>query len=126
MNVGEGRIPPLRTLPKIVEAQLFNRVRLALLRQGSPLRLPLHGLRGVDVILERHRWLAVDRFRNDMPILAVTDFETADRSDLHLPINCRLHLYHYHAGLVSGVIVTAIEAALERQANREQDDARGE
>lgn len=126
MNFREGRIPPLRTLPKIVEAQLFNRVRLALLRQGSPLRLPLHGLRGVDVILERHRWLAVDRFRNDMPILAVTDFETTDRSDLHLPINCCLHLYHYHAGLVSGVIVTAIETALERQAGHGKDDARGE
>ncbi len=118
MEFQAREIPPIRTVPKIVEARRFNRVRLALLRLGSPLRLQLSGLRGVDVILSRHMWLSVDRVQNDLPIMALTDFATANRFSLHEPVPCHVHLYHNHAGLVMSLIMEAIDQGLEERLSR--------
>lgn len=115
MRFRDREILPIRTIPKTIEAQRFNRARLALLRLGSPLRLRLSGLRGVDVILDHRIWLSVDRIQNDLPIMALTDFATANRSDLHTPVSCHLHLYHYHAGLVMSLIMDALDQALEER-----------
>lgn len=115
MEFQDREIPPLRTVPKTVEARRFNRARLALLRLGSPLRLQLSGLRGVDLILSHRMWLSVDRIQNDLPIMALTDFATDNRSSLHEPVSCHVHLYHYHAGLVMSLIMDAMDQALEER-----------
>lgn len=112
MGFQDRRVTLLRSLPKVVPAQQFNRVRLALLRLGSPLRVQLDGLRGVDLILDHRIWLSVDRFHNDLPILALTDFDTLGRSGLHLPVSCHLHLYQFHAGLVISPVLEALDRVL--------------
>lgn len=103
--------PPLRVLPKSIGAADYNRVRLALLRLGNPLRvsLPHHG--GVDIILQRDSWVAVNNYINDLPLLAWREFNVEGRSGLHEPIECRLYFYHIQAGLIMG---TALEALSER------------
>jgi len=99
-------LPPLRVLPKVIEATTFNMARLALRRVANPLRMRLVGHRGLDVILSEDLWLCVDTCSADLPILAWRDFDVHRREALHAPIECRLYLYHLHAGLIMG---TALE-----------------
>jgi hypothetical protein len=108
-------IPPLRTLPKLIDAKRYNCVQLALLRLGSPLRLRLPDVPATDVILNRRTWLAVDSGRDDLPVLAWTGFQNGGRSNLHLPVACQLHLYHYNAGLLMGIIGDAMDRVLTQR-----------
>lgn len=98
-------LPVLRLRPGSVDAERYNRVRLALRRLEAPLRIVLPKLRSLDFILEDEMWAIVDRDLNDMPVVAWTDFE--QRSTLHLPVPCTLRYYHAHADAV-------IETALQR------------
>jgi hypothetical protein len=102
----EFDLPPLRILPKNIEASTFNSVRLALKRGANPLRMSLVGHRGLDVVLHDDRWWCVDTVHGDVPILVWRDFAAQRRAALHRPIECRLYLYHLHAGLIMG---TALE-----------------
>lgn len=104
-------LPPLRTLPKTIEAVCYNRVRLALCRFGRPLRVEL-GRPALVVVLDDGCWLGLAAWDERFPMLAWTDFETRGRSALHLPVMCRLHLYHIHAGLMMGPAVEALSAQL--------------
>lgn len=104
---------PIRTLPKVMQAVYYNRARLALLRLGNPLRLELPGLHGIDVILDDSAWMAVDRNQIDMPLLAWTDFDARRRSALHQPVSCRLHLYHFHAGLLMSDVLDNLEYVID-------------
>lgn len=52
----------------LMAAATYNRIRLALLRLGSPLRLPLTGLRTLEMVLEKDAWVCVDASLNDHPI----------------------------------------------------------
>lgn len=106
-------IIPIRTLPKVMQAGYYNRARLALLRLGNPLRLELTGLHGIDVIMDDHAWMAVDRNQIDMPLLAWTDFDCGRRAGLHQPVACRMHLYHFHAGLLMSDVLDNLEIAIE-------------
>lgn len=94
--------PPMRIFPKVIEAATFNQARLALLRVDNPLRVSLKGHRCLDVILSQEQWLCVDSCNNDQPIMAWREFEVQHRDALHQPINCKLYLYHTHAGLIMG------------------------
>lgn len=102
----------LHTLPKTIEAACYNRVRLALLRRGRPLRVAVPNHRGLEMILDDRHWLCVDSFQNDQPILGWDEFETAGRAALHAPVSCRLCFYHVHAGLVMGSVLDALQQAL--------------
>lgn len=93
-----NELPILRSRPIAVEAERFNRVRLALRRLNSPLRIELPKLRSLDFILENNLWAIVDRDLNDIPVVAWTDF--ARRSSLHRPVSCMLRYYHAHADAV--------------------------
>jgi hypothetical protein len=93
---------PLRIMPKVIEAATFNLARLALLRVANPLRVSLTDHRCLDIILDQQQWLCVDGCSEDQPILAWREFDMRHRDALHQPINCKLHLYHVHAGLVMG------------------------
>lgn len=104
-------LPPLRTLTKTIEAVCYNRVRLALCRLGRPLRVEL-GRPALVMLLDDGCWLALAAWDERLPMLEWTDFETRGRSALHLPIRCRLHLYHIHAGLMMGTALEVLSARL--------------
>ena len=93
---------PQRIMPKQIEAACYNRVRLAQLRLGKPLRVELTQHRGLEVILYDDCWLCVDSFAGDQYVLAWREFQIHARENLYEPIACQLHLYHHCAGLVMG------------------------
>jgi hypothetical protein len=106
------KIPPLRSLPRHLEAPYYNRVRLALMRLGRPLRVVLPQHRGLEAILDDDAWVCVDATRGDLPVLAWRAFGATGRVSLHEPIDCRLDLYHWHAGLIMGTALDALDSAL--------------
>jgi len=103
-------VPRLRSDRTAIEATRFNLVRLALLRLGGPIRLSLPGLRGMDLVVDRERWVCVDRGLYDLPILAWTDFSV--RHGLHTPVDCRRHYYHIHADLISETVLSTMTTLL--------------
>ena len=103
-------VPRLRTDQTSIEAARFNLVRLGLLRLGGPIRLPLSGLRGMDLVIDRDRWVCVDRALYDLPILAWTDFSS--RHELHAPVTCLRHFYHVNADLISETVLSTMTILL--------------
>lgn len=97
-------VQPLRTVPKLIEAETYNTVRLALRRLGTPLVIQPRGLRAVEMLLEPQRWVCVDDLGNGLPLLEWTEFAVTDRA-LHEPVACRLRLYHVHAGLLLSAVL---------------------
>lgn len=83
-----------------VDAQYFNKIRLALRRLPGPIRLQLRELQHIDMIIDDDSWACVDSSLNDLPIAAWTDFQTKGRDNLHEPIECKLSYYHYQAAMV--------------------------
>jgi len=108
-------VPKLRSERTVIDANRFNQVRLALLRLGSPLRIPLTGLRGMDIIVDGKAWVCVDRTLYDLPVLAWTDFEYVERPGLHDPVTCLLHYYHVHADLITETVLATLVQALGAQ-----------
>ncbi len=111
-------IPPLRIMPKRIEAACYNRVRLALLRLDNPLRLTLTQHRGLEVILYDDNWVCVDGFADDQLVLAWRAFQTHGRDNLFEPIACDLWLYHHCAGLIMGSALDDLQQAIERRLER--------
>ncbi len=105
-------VPPMRSFPKTIAARYYNRVRLALLRLGNPLRVPMNALGQADIILSDEEWRCVDRSRDDLPLLAWTDFQVQGRDALHEPVSCTLRLYHSHAGILMGRALPALDETL--------------
>ncbi len=103
-------VPRLRTDQTSIEAARFNLVRLGLLRLGGPIRLSLPGLRGMDLVIDRDRWVCVDRALYDLPILAWTDF--SPRHELHAPVACLRHYYHINADLISETVLSTMTTLL--------------
>lgn len=103
----------LRVLPKVIEATTFNQARLALLRIGKPLRVSLKDHRCLDVILSQEQWLCVDSCNADQPIMAWREFDMQHRNELHKPIDCKLYLYHMHAGLIMGTARDSLTQVLK-------------
>lgn len=106
-----GELVPLRTLPKTLDAACYNRVRLALLRLDNPLRVELPRLR-VEMRLDDTAWLCYRPYESHLPLLAWTAFETRNRA-LHEPVPCKLHLYHFHAGLLMSVVLSDLNTVLD-------------
>ncbi len=102
----------LRTMPKTIEAPVYNHVRLALRRLGSPLRVEVPGHRGLEIILESRVWMCVDANAEDQPVMAWLNFDNRGRDNLQAPVGCTLELYHYCAGLVMGTALAALDDAL--------------
>lgn len=110
-----GRRPVMRALPKTIAARDYNRVRLALLRLGCPLRIPLPGLDHTDMLLDRDEWLCIDRRHGQQPLMAWTDFQAAERAALHAPIRCTVELYHSHAGVLLGTALKSLQNELAQR-----------
>jgi hypothetical protein len=103
---------PLRVMPKAIPAACYNRVRLALIRLGKPLRIELTRHRGLEMVLDDAAWICVDGLAEDQLILAWRAF-AGGRDNLAEPVACELFLYHHCAGLVMGSALTDLEQALE-------------
>ncbi len=98
-------VPAMARARTAIAPQRYTRVRLALRRLENPLRLALPGMRGLDVLLEDHVWLCVDRTLDDLPIIAWLDFEAGAERPLHEPVPCRVQFYHFHAqGIMDAVL----------------------
>lgn len=108
--------PVLRIKPETIAAADYNRIRLALLRhtRPTPLHIPLSTHRCLEGILDAKAWVCIDNCQNRIPILAWTDFETRQRTALNAPVQCRLRMYHQHAGLLMGKVLEAMATALSR------------
>ncbi|OGT22222.1 MAG: hypothetical protein A2V90_04840 [Gammaproteobacteria bacterium RBG_16_57_12] len=106
-----------------VKAEDYNRVRLALLRIASPLRLALPHLRNLCMMMDEELWLVVDESMDDLPIMAWTDFQVTGRRTLHEQIKCKLRYYHIHAGLILNQVFADVEAALAEQLASHQTDS---
>lgn len=103
----------LRVMPKTIPATCYNRVRLALIRLGKPLRLDLPQHRGLEMVLTDDAWRCIDTLREDQLVLVWRTFDSSGRDDLTQPVTCELHLYHHCAGLVMGSILGDMEEALD-------------
>jgi len=112
-------VPKLRTESTFIEGQRYNQVRLGLLRLGGPIRLPLPGLRGMDLIIDSRSWVCVDRTLYDLPILAWTDLNHRQRHGLHEQVPCLLHYYHVHADLITETVLTTMMTMLANAMNDE-------
>ena len=55
----------------------------------------------------------MDRFVNDMPLLAWMNFES--RGALNETIPCELRLYHFKAGLLVDMALDALQDAIDEQ-----------
>lgn len=98
-----------------VSAELFNCIRLALIRVGKQLRLPLPGLRHLDALIDIETWICVDRDQNDMPIIAWLNFKVHPRNNLHEPVSCDCYCYHSHAEIIEDRVLDLIKNVLEKQ-----------
>jgi hypothetical protein len=112
------QIPTLHTRPARIDARLYNEIRLAVIRANGTLRIPLAGLRGMDMILDRRAWICVDRTFYDLPVMAWADFGSAARDNLHLPVGCRVHYYHIHADFITGTVLNAMLNAVKSRKAR--------
>jgi len=108
-------VPALIARPYNMEAQRFNRVRVALARLGGTLRWQIPTLRGLDVYLDADAWICGDRTLNDFPVVAWTDFGTRDRTGLHASVPCTVSYYHAHAGMIINTVLENIDAVLEER-----------
>ena len=95
---------PYQVLKTGLRSEDFNKIRLGILRLGSPLELNFNEVKGLRCILDDHAWIFVDRYVDDMPLLAWMNF--GSRSALTENISCELRLYHFKADLL-------VEKALE-------------
>lgn len=105
-------MPALYERQAELSALHFNHVQAALRHFRQVLRLPLPRLKTLDLILQPNAWIVVDRAFHDMPVVAWSHFETKHRDNLHQPIQCRLRLYHGHAGLILRRVLETMELLL--------------
>lgn len=108
-------LTPIRCVSKIIEAAVFNRIRVAQLRFGKNLRIALTRRAGLEVVFYDDGWLCVDSEAGDQPILAWRDFEIHDREALHVPIKCVLCIYHHCGGLIMGDALEDLHEQVERR-----------
>lgn len=111
-------MPVYESMSTMVDAAHYNRIHLALARIGSPLRYNLPRLRGLEILLEKHLWVVVDATRGDLPVLAWSDFEIAERGGIDQAVTCRLRLYHAHGGIITTPALDQVNEALERDLQR--------
>lgn len=108
-------IPVFELIKTSVPAEEYNLVLRAIKRLGEPLYIPLTGLRSLELVIDHDAWIVVDRDLNELPVLAWTNFEIEDRSNVHLPIQCELKLYHAHAQLILAQVQEFLDRELERR-----------
>jgi len=113
------RLPSLRTLPKEVPAEVYNTLRVVLLRTPRGARLALAELRPeLWALLDRRGWVIVDGVQHDLPLLGWTGFRPGVRAALNEPVPCRVEVYHRCAGMLMGAGLEALYRAGARHLGR--------
>ena len=107
---------PYQVVPSNMKADDFNAVRLGILRLGSPLSFNLDSVKGLKCVLDDHAWVFMDRFVENMPLLAWMNFES--RSTLNKTIPCELRLYHFQASLLVDRSLESLKIAIALQLNQ--------
>lgn len=95
-----------------LDANFYNHVQVALKRLGKGLRLSIPGLRSLQLILQHDAWILVDSALNDLPVAAWSDFRRTESSALHLPVLCRIRLYHAYAGMLLERVLDQMDGEL--------------
>lgn len=119
-------VPVYQQRPVKLAAADFNRVQIALKRLGEPLRIPLVGLRTLELVLEKDAWIVIDNGLNEVPVLAWTDFQVAARSSLHEGIPAVLKIYHAHAMVILNKVTAQMQSALQERIEKLAGDDSGE
>jgi hypothetical protein len=110
-----GDLPVYAGRDDRIEARHYNLWRRARSRFGSPLRLPLAGVPGMELILDEREWVVVDTRQGDLPVLAWVGFGDAGRSALHEPVRCTLNYYHFAATRLRAKVLAILEQVLEER-----------
>lgn len=112
MDLSSHQALPLRSLAKRIDAGYYNRIRLGQMRLSNPLRIELPELH-VEVVFKNDVWMCVSQ-ETKTPLLTWTDFRT-QRSGVHESVNCTLHLYHIHAGLLAAIALESTHEILRQR-----------
>lgn len=115
MAEGHDDYTALRVMRKRIAAEDYNRIRVVLLRERTPMQVRPEKLRGLLCILDESEWLCLDEIENLRPILAWRNFDAPARMSLEDPVECDLYLYHMHAGLLMGRVLEAMVQAVEER-----------
>jgi len=108
-------IPVYSSAQATIEAEIYHTIRLATQRLPLPIRISLPRFRYIDLVIDHDSWACVDRNLNDLPVVAWTEFDIANRAALHLPLNCKVSHYHFQSTqIIEGALAFAIKA-LEQQ-----------
>lgn len=107
---------PYQIIASELKPDDFNVVRLGILRLGAPLTLNLDGIKGLRCVLDDHAWVFMDRFVDNMPLLAWMNFES--RSTLTEMIPCELRLYHFQAGMLTDKALETLKLGISLQLNQ--------
>lgn len=118
--------PVLESERSLINAQRFNRVRLALSRLDNPARLELTGMHDLELIISDSSWLCVDTGLGNLPVLAWKDFRTDARRGLHEPVACRIDYYNLHAELIRDRVLEIMDRLLAARLQRRHNGPRGE
>jgi hypothetical protein len=98
-----------------IDARYYNIWRRARSRWGAPMRVPLPGLKEINMILSDEYWVCIDTVRYDSPIIAWVDLEDGNRDAMHLPINCHLNYYHFAASAIRARSLEVIEQVMSER-----------
>lgn len=104
---------PYQIIKTDLSAKDFNAVRLGILRLGAPLTFDLDEIKGLRCILDDHAWVFVDRYVDDMPLMAWTNFES--RTSLNETISCELRLYHFKADMLVNRALDLLKQSIVEQ-----------
>lgn len=107
---------PYQVIASEMKADDYNAIRLGILRLGTPLSLNLDSVKGLRCVLDDHAWVFMDRFVDNMPLLAWMNFKS--RNTLNKKIPCELRLYHYRAGLLVDKGLDALKLSIALQLNK--------
>lgn len=112
------RLPGNRALKQFdtsVPAEFYNVIRLAQIRERTPIEMLLGG-RGLQVYLDRETWLVTDRNLGEIPVLAWAGLRPARRDGIHRAVPCELIYYHAYAAVVIRTVLPDVAARLARKA----------
>lgn len=106
-------MPALAERDDVIEARVYNLWRRARRKFGEPIRFPLPGLRGMELILDSRYWVCVDASQADLPVIAWVDFRDQGRDALHEPVPCHIRYYHFAASKIRADVLRLMVQELE-------------
>lgn len=113
---------PIRVMAKTIPADVYNHIRIAHLRMGSPLEFELARHRGLQFLIYPDLWHCLDTFSGNQTIMVWQSFVTNVRAALHEPVVCELSLYHKSAGLVMGSVLDELSDIIASRLQKQATD----